>query len=97
VQSGIAPIDDREAAIVRSLAPGAYTALLRGKNDTSGIGLVEIYDIERDSASRLANLSTRGIVQTGNSVLIGGFIMGPSPAGRAALSFARSVPRSRTS
>jgi hypothetical protein len=81
VQSGIAPTDDREAAIVRSLAPGAYTALLRGQNESSGIGLVEIYDIERGSASRLANLSTRGIVQTGNSVLIGGFIMGPSPAG----------------
>lgn len=80
-QSGVAPTNDNEAAIVRTLAPGQYTAVLRGKNNTSGIGVVEVYDIERDSASRLANLSTRGLVQTGNDVLIGGFILGPSPAG----------------
>ena len=82
-QSGVAPTNDNESAIVRTLSPGQYTAVLRGQNGTTGIGLVEVYDIERDSASRLANLSTRSLVQTGNDVLIGGFIMGPSPAGAA--------------
>ena len=82
-QSGVAPTNDNEAAIVRTLSPGQYTAVLRGRNDTSGIGLVEVYDIQRDSASRLANVSTRGLVQTGDDVLIGGFILGPSPAGAA--------------
>lgn len=82
-QSGVAPTNDDESAIVRTLDPGQYTAVLRGRNNTAGIGVVEVYDIERDSASRLANLSTRGLVQTDNDVLIGGFIMGPSPAGSA--------------
>jgi PKD repeat protein len=82
-QSGVAPTNDQESAIVRTLNPGLYTAVLRGKNDTTGTGLVEIYDIDRDSPARVGNLSTRGAVQTGNDVLIGGFIVGPSPAGAA--------------
>jgi hypothetical protein len=79
--SGVAPDNDRESAIIKSLAPGKYTVILRGKDNTSGIGLVEIYDLDRTVPSQLANLSTRGVVGTGDGVLIGGFVAGPAPAG----------------
>ena len=72
----IPPGHDAESAIVRTLAPGAYTAVVRGKNNTTGVGLVEAYDLNREADSRLANISTRGLVQTGNNVMIGGFIVG---------------------
>ena len=55
------------------LNPGAYTAVVRGKNNTSGIGLVEIYDLNQAVAFKLANLSTRSFVETGNNILIAGF------------------------
>ena len=74
--AGLAPEDDREAVVVRTLAPGQYTALVAGKDATSGIGLVEIYDRTANSASVLANISTRGSVRTDDNVLIGGFIAG---------------------
>jgi hypothetical protein len=74
--TGLAPSDDHEAAIVRSLAPARYTAILRGNSGATGIGLVEVYDIEPNSASTLANVSTRGLVGTGDSVMIGGQIIG---------------------
>lgn len=70
------PNDDKEPAIVRILAPGAYTAVLRGKNDTTGIALVEIYDVAPAASSILANISSRGFVELGDNVLIGGFIAG---------------------
>jgi hypothetical protein len=70
------PPDDREAVIVATLDPGAYTALLTGKGQTTGIGLVEIYDANQAATSKLANISTRGFVQTGNNVMIGGFMLG---------------------
>ena len=76
----IPPTDDREAAIVRTLAPGAYTAILAGKDNTTGVGLVEVYDLDQ-STGRLANISSRGFVQTGNDVIIGGFILGPNTTG----------------
>lgn len=79
--TGIAPSDDRESAIVRTLDPGAYTAILRGKGDTTGVALVEVYDIDASAASKLANFSTRGFVQTGDNTMIGGFIAGPATAG----------------
>ncbi len=72
----IPPTNDLESAIVATLAPGAYTAILRGKHGTSGVGLVEMYDLDIASDSQLANISTRGIVQTGGDVMIGGFIFG---------------------
>jgi hypothetical protein len=75
-QSGLAPEDDRESAILRTLSPGAYTVVLRGKAETSGVGLVEAYDLETSGNSKLANISTRGFVETGDAVLIGGFIVG---------------------
>ena len=74
--TGIPPTNDAEAAIVRELAPGAYTAIVRGKDNTTGIGLVEAYDLERGTDAKLANISTRGFVQTGDNVMIGGFIVG---------------------
>src|SRR5256714_7335377 len=74
--AGLAPSDSREPAIVRTLAPGAYTAVVRGKNNTTGIGLAEVYDVSGDASSVVANLSTRGFVDTGDNVVIGGFLAG---------------------
>jgi uncharacterized repeat protein (TIGR03803 family) len=74
--STIPPSDDREAAIVETLQPGAYTALLRGKGDEAGIALVEVYDLQPGTAANLAQISTRGRVLTGDNVVIGGFITG---------------------
>jgi YVTN family beta-propeller protein len=75
LNSGLAPNDEHEATTVVSLSPGAYTAVVRGASDTTGIGLVEVYDVD-PSHSRLANISTRGVVESGDNVLIGGFIIG---------------------
>lgn len=74
--TAIPPSDDRESAILASLNPGAYTAILSGKNNTTGIGLVDIYDLTQAAQSKLANISTRGFVTTGDNVIIGGFIIG---------------------
>ncbi|MFN2477100.1 MAG: hypothetical protein ABR526_12265, partial [Chthoniobacterales bacterium] len=73
--TGIPPSDDRESAIVRRLDPGNYTAVLRGANETEGIALAEVYDLDAGGASELANISTRGSVETSDNVLIGGFIL----------------------
>jgi hypothetical protein len=72
----LAPPNDLESAIVRTLQPGTYTAVVKGQSDGTGVGLVEVYDVERASASRLANISGRASVQTGTNVLISGFIVG---------------------
>lgn len=77
VASGVPPTNDAESAIVRTLAPGAYTAIVRGKNNTTGVGLVEAFDLNPEANSRLANISTRGFVSTGNNVMIAGFILSP--------------------
>ena len=69
------PSDDRESVIVATLVPGAYTALLTGKGGTTGVGTVEIYDANLAADSELANISTRGFVQTGDNVLIAGTIV----------------------
>ena len=74
--NGLAPANPLESAIVRTLAPGAYTVIVTGKNPTPGIGLVELYDISPLSNSKLGNMSTRGSVGTGDNVLISGFIVG---------------------
>ena len=73
--STIPPSDDFEAAIVQTLNPGPYTAVMRGKNDTSGVGVVEVYDLDTAANSKLANISTRGIVQSGDNVMIAGMIL----------------------
>ena len=83
--SGLAPQNDKESAIIQTLNAGAYTAILRGNGDTTGVGLVEIYDLELGSGSRLANLSTRGQVQTGENVLIGGVLIRGAGTQRAVL------------
>jgi hypothetical protein len=70
------PTDDRESVIVATLPPATYTVILEGVGQTSGIGLIEIYDNNQATDSALANISTRGFVQTGNEVMIGGFILG---------------------
>ncbi len=73
--STIPPSDERESAIVRQLAPGLYTAVVTGVGGTEGIGLAEVYDLDAGGDSELANISTRGSVETGDNVLIGGFIL----------------------
>jgi len=75
--TGIPPSNDLESAIVRTLPPGAYTAILRGKGGTAGIAVVEAYDLNQAANSKLANIATRGFVDTGDNVMIGGFIVGP--------------------
>jgi hypothetical protein len=72
----VAPTNDLESAIVATLTPGTYTAILSGKNSTSGIGVIEVYDLDQAANSELANLSSRGFVDLNNDVMIGGFIVG---------------------
>jgi hypothetical protein len=76
--TGIPPTDDLESALVRTLPANnaGYTAILRGKNNTTGIGVVEAYDLDTATNSKLGNISTRGLVETGDNILIGGFIAG---------------------
>lgn len=74
--SGLQPSNDLESAIIETLDPGSYTAIVSGKNDVTGVGLVEGYDLDAAAESELANISTRGFVETGSNVLIGGFILG---------------------
>lgn len=79
--SGVAPTNDLESAIVRTVAPGNYTAILHGQNNGTGIGLVEVYDLAQSADSYPGNVSTRGFVGTGDNVMIGGFIAGGSGSG----------------
>src|SRR5438067_48751 len=72
--TGLAPPNDAESAILITLQPGNYTAILAGKNGTTGVGLVEVYDINAGVFAELTNVSTRGFVGTGDNVMIGGFI-----------------------
>ena len=73
--SGIAPKSDLESAILTSLAPGAYSAIVRGVNDGTGVGLVEVYDLDQTANSKLAQISTRGFVQAGDNAMFGGFFV----------------------
>ena len=73
--TGIPPTNDFEPAIIASLAPGAYTAILKGNSDASGVALVEIYDLNQKADSRLANLSTRAFVSTSDDIVIAGFVV----------------------
>jgi sugar lactone lactonase YvrE len=72
--TGLAPPNDLESAIRIALQPGNYTAILSGKNNTTGVGLVEVYDITTAAFAELTNVSTRGFVGTDQNVMIGGFI-----------------------
>ena len=73
--SGYAPTDLRESAIVADLAAGNYTAIVRGVSNRTGVALAEVYDLNPQPGSFLRNLSTRSFVQTGDNVMIGGFIV----------------------
>jgi hypothetical protein len=81
IDSGLAPANDLEPALWGVINPGAYTVVVRGKNDATGIGLFEVYDLDQTVESNLGNISTRGFVGTGNDVMIGGTIIaGAVPA-----------------
>ncbi len=73
--TGIPPTNDLESAIVATLDPGAYTGIVLGKNNTSGVGLIEVYDLDQGADSRLANLSTRAFVSTSENIVIAGFLL----------------------
>ena len=83
--TGLQPQNDLEAAIVMTLDPGSYTAIVSGKGDSTGVGLVEVYDLDQAVDSILANISTRGFVQTDDNVMIGGFILGGGDDGAQVL------------
>jgi hypothetical protein len=68
-----------ESGIEATLDPGAYTAVVRGKNNTTGLALVEVYDLDQAANSKLANISTRAFVGTADSIVIAGFILGGTP------------------
>jgi hypothetical protein len=76
IASGIPPSNDLESAIDATLVPGNYTAIVSGKNNTSGVGLVEVYDLSQAVPAKLANISTRAFVSTGSDIVIAGFILG---------------------
>jgi hypothetical protein len=73
--TGLAPADSAEPAVIATLNPGAYTAVVQGAGGSSGIAVVEVYDLDSSPVSTLANISTRGFVQTGDNVMFGGFIL----------------------
>ena len=77
--SGLAPSDPLESALIATLAPGSYSAIVQGVNGGTGVGIVEVYDLSATSGSLLANISTRGFVQTGDNAMIGGFIVVTQP------------------
>jgi hypothetical protein len=80
--TGIPPTHGLESAMIATLAPGAYTAKVAGKDGTPGVGLVEVYDLQQNSTAKLANISTRGSVRAGDNVMIGGFIIGSAGPGK---------------
>ena len=73
--SGHAPTAASESVIIADLQPGNYTAIVRGVNNTTGVALVEVYDLSPAASSSLGNISTRSFVETGQNVMIGGFVV----------------------
>ncbi|MEO6004287.1 MAG: DUF1800 family protein [Opitutus sp.] len=78
------PAGSKDSAIVRSLAPGGYSAVVSGVGKTTGISLIEIYEIDATSG-RLINLSTRARIGTGDNLLISGFVVSGSSGTRRLL------------
>jgi hypothetical protein len=76
INSGLAPTDPRESAILISLSPGAYTAVVTGVDGLQNIALVEVYDLDSINTPQLLNISTRSFVDTGDAVMIAGTIVG---------------------
>jgi hypothetical protein len=87
----IPPSNDLESAILMALSPGAYTAVLSGKNGGTGVGLVEVYDLGPGANSELANISTRGFVHSRDNVMIGGFIAGGGSGGGTTRVIVRAI------
>ena len=81
IATGIPPADDHEAAILATLSPGAYTAIVRGRHGTTGVALVEAYDLSGTNSSQLGNISTRGFIAPDNGVMIAGFILAGGTGG----------------
>jgi hypothetical protein len=81
IATGIAPTSNLESAIDATLAPGAYTAIVRGNGNMQGVALFEVYDLNQAADSKLANISTRAFVDTGDNIVIAGFIVGGSSGG----------------
>lgn len=77
--AGLAPTNDLEAAIVATLPPQAYTVVVKGKNNTSGLALVEVYDLT-PSTGEMANISTRAFVETGDNIVIAGVVLSQGAA-----------------
>ena len=73
--TGIPPTNDLESAILVTLPPGSYTAIVRGNGATSGVALIEVYDLAQNVDAKLANLSTRAFVSTGDNIVIAGFLL----------------------
>lgn len=73
IPGGLAPTNTTEAAIIATLDPGAYTPIVAGADGGTGVGIVEVFEV--DTQARLQNISTRGFVGTGDNVMIGGFII----------------------
>jgi hypothetical protein len=93
----IPPTNDFESAIVATLNPGAYTAILADKDNGTGIGIVEVYDLDPAANSKLGNISTRGFVDTGDNVMIGGLIVsGGTSGGGVARVIVRAIGPSLT-
>ena len=77
--SGLAPGNDLEPAIIVNLTSGSYTAIVRGVSNSTGTGVVDVYDLSASSSARLRNLATRGLVQAGDKLMIAGFIVQGAP------------------
>jgi hypothetical protein len=93
IDSTIPPTNDKESAIVATLPPAAYTAVVSGANAGTGLAVVEVYDLDTSADSKLANISTRAPVQTGNNILIGGFIvLGQQPQNVIVRALGPSLP-----
>jgi hypothetical protein len=80
IATGIPPSNNLESAIDVTLDPGTYTAVVKGKNNTSGVALVEVYDFSQAASAKLGNISTRAFVSTGSDLVIAGFILGGGSA-----------------
>jgi hypothetical protein len=76
IPNGFAPNDQRESVLVATLTPGNYSAVVKGAHGETGVGIAELYDLDAASPATLANISTRGFINTGDDVMIGGFIIG---------------------
>jgi hypothetical protein len=83
--TGIPPSNDLEAAIDATLPAGAYTAIVRGNGNGTGVSLIEVYDLETSLSSKLDNISTRALISTGDNIVIAGFMLGQGGADKVVL------------